>query len=566
MDKHKYAPFIDLNRKLSSRKALKQPNSEQPPLSIVNQPFFIIEDCNPVLVLNPSQESCASVEVPNVKLPEISTAKKRKLKNTSYHSGAVCPKMKKTKPRPSKTMDNWLSPIVISAQEPLENQKKEKKPKTAASGTRVILKTAANETTEPSPSLTQKKTLEIKTRPENKKSTVDKHRDEKLDVLLMNKNNFDFKELMQQYTRRQGLPENTRVFSINGQFEYIKRGLLRREWVENKVAGSQAFHLKWTCNDSEQDYKTLRNGQMFNHIGNNREITTKSGLCNNLRNSVVHGASVDLFFPRCYDLGDTAQLHELKIDYEQTSIVNIVKSHAEYFREYDAPIQIDIDLLAVAMHYCSHLIENITNTCERTQFYPFIKERSVHLPVSQGEIQEMLSYSEITFPFTSFKAHWDYPSETMRNSSISMANYIYSSLPQSKIDGLSNIWIIKPGQNSRGSGVHCVKGLKCILDLATQMKARVIQKYIERPLLIPTTSGMCKFDIRQWVLISSLNPLKVYYYNSNYLRICQSPYTLDDLDPSRHLTNFSVQKYNSKHIEDTVWSLSQFIKHLNTEK
>lgn len=493
MDKHKYAPFIDLHRKLSSRKALEQPNPEQPPLSIPNWHSLHLEEHNSALALNPSQKSCASVEAHKVKLPEISTGKKRKLKKSSYHSGVLGTNDKKTKPQPSKTVDNWLSPIVITAQEPPGNPKK---PKTAVSGTRVTLKTG-EESNQPPPSLARKGSLELQTRPENKQSAAGKHRDEQLNVLLMNKNNAGFKEFMQQYNRRQGLPGNTQVFSINGQFEYVKRGLLRRGWAENKVQESQAFHLKWVCNDSEQDYKTLRNGQLFNHLGNNREITTKSGLCNSLRNSVVHGTSVDLFFPRSYDLGDTTQLNELKMDYEQTSIVNIVKSHALYFRECQVPIQIDIDLLVVAMHYCSHLIENVTDNCERAQFYPFIREESAHLPISQGEIQEMLSYSKIAFPFTSFKAHWDYPSETMKNSCISMTNSIYSSFPQSKIDGLLNIWIIKPSQNSRGSGVRCVKGLKSILDLATQMKARVIQKYIERPLLIPTTSGMCKFDIRQ---------------------------------------------------------------------
>ena len=91
-----------------------------------------------------------------------------------------------------------------------------------------------------------------------------------------------------------------------------------------------------------------------------------------------------------------------------------------------------------------------------------------------------------------------------------------------------------------------------------------MQKYIEKPLLLSHHNEIRKFDIRQWVLVTSFDPLQIYIFSEFYLRICGSKYELNDIQDSyKHLTNFSIQKHNSKvsnKDEDLVMSQEEFFR------
>ena len=94
---------------------------------------------------------------------------------------------------------------------------------------------------------------------------------------------------------------------------------------------------------------------------------------------------------------------------------------------------------------------------------------------------------------------------------------------------------------------------------ASPVEPYVVQKYVERPLLI----GGKKFDLRLYVVVTSFRPLRAFVSRLGFARFCAAKYVASqsargDLgDRYAHLTNVAVQKKNAEYnaAHGGKWSL-----------
>ena len=111
-------------------------------------------------------------------------------------------------------------------------------------------------------------------------------------------------------------------------------------------------------------------------------------------------------------------------------------------------------------------------------------------------------------------------------------------------DGHSPL-IVKRGVSARGEGIELTVELpdvqRVAKDAASSATTSICSKYIERPFIV---NGR-KFDLRIYVCVLSIIPLRAYVHREILARFCVSTYkegaeTLHDR--ARHLTNYSINK------------------------
>ena len=104
----------------------------------------------------------------------------------------------------------------------------------------------------------------------------------------------------------------------------------------------------------------------------------------------------------------------------------------------------------------------------------------------------------------------------------------------------SQLWIMKPKASSQGKGIQVISSFDEVPRGAGQPPC-LVQQYISNPMLI---DGY-KWDLRIYVAITSINPLRIYVYEEGLCRFASEKYDTSDLkNIFSHLTNYSINKKN----------------------
>ncbi|KAK3736202.1 hypothetical protein QZH41_011889, partial [Actinostola sp. cb2023] len=363
---------------------------------------------------------------------------------------------------------------------------------------------------------------------------------------------------------------------------------LMSRMVRNAVAS-----FIWTVRRDDVDFKYLQKDQTVNHFSRSYSFTTKVGLCTNLHN-LVYYEEVDpmTFFPRCHRLDEDDKL-EFIDDYRIGAAINIVKWVISRYENgpvdenavpttNDPIVETTIEKESTqdndespveVVHTNVLPVKALTSSLEACREY---LRRQDHLDVddpinskpviSEALWDEIINHSyELRQSHTIIARAFPFLRECQN-----VMNKLKEHMPQIDIDGQRNVWIVKPGAKSRGRGIMCMDRLEDILKLTGsiigQKEGRwVVQKYIERPLLIYRV----KFDIRQWYLVTDWNPLTIWFYQDCYLRFCSHNFSLEDFHVSIHLANNSVQKHfendkvrDKRLPEENMWSSDEFKSYL----
>ena len=158
-------------------------------------------------------------------------------------------------------------------------------------------------------------------------------------------------------------------------------------------------------------------------------------------------------------------------------------------------------------------------------------------------------------------------------------------LRQIKLDSFSSnqsastgYWIIKPVASSCGRGIKVLTSQQA--EKIHPKKKALIQRYLMKPYLIDGK----KFDLRIYVLVTGVDPLRVYIHDEGLTRISTAKYSLKNIQNQfAHLTNYSINKkaavFKAASVEDDndqnnadvdpegfKWSLAAFRRWLSAKE
>jgi len=398
------------------------------------------------------------------------------------------------------------------------------------------------------------------------------------------------------WLKKNRLPANSKVFCVSSMYrKSIRKSLLKIGWIENKDQESYCFHFKFTLKGSQIPFKMLQKYQIVNHFQKVQCLTTKIGLLQSLRDiSFFSNKNIDSIFPRAFDCNEKWDYEEFTQYYKLTRAESILKRYiclAHENRRNDPEYRDLAPLIKTALKVTIRRLMNLDEMVDSQKDWTPITLKEWDI-ISKGEVTEedlakmMIkqnlkrqeknenrakkkkkkskrskkgdSSSELNINVDNNDEQNNIEDNVQQASTVQLSGEeveventlkkLHEVYPQTRINGMGNIWILKPSGLSRGRGIKLYSSLVEINHhLTTKDFSYILQKYIENPLCYKRK----KIDIRQWVVVAGWNPLTILFYDECYIRISSSDFTLSNIkNRFIHLTNNSVNKKSKNFVEE----------------
>ncbi|XP_017777508.1 PREDICTED: tubulin glycylase 3A-like [Nicrophorus vespilloides] len=405
-----------------------------------------------------------------------------------------------------------------------------------------------------------------------------------------------------------------RIFTIKGGWQTLRRCFLKRNWVEkyelakstkpgNVVNPSNClddlcsnlptrqswespsahiakcertimsrllqFHdvdFYWNTRKDQHDTHLRINCHKLINRFSRSLFTSKEGLCLLLQQMYWHNEPgiAQVNFPRCYVLGFPDHYNNFIEDFRITACTSLLKF---IIHKYETEDKYVIQSPEGQIPYGSFKFA-IARLNDYIDFRKHLDIDREATPVLDEQWDQFLKHFKLIIHENNvFLESKEYNLDELIAASKSVLKKIDPFWPQLDLDGMKNIWIMKPGNKCRGRGIQLIKDVKDVAKIMDLKLKYVVQKYIEKPLIIYET----KFDIRQWFLITSVQPLMIWMYRESYLRFSSQNFSLENFHESLHLTNHAVQcKYKNKQDrnkalpDENMWDCHTFKTYLNS--
>lgn len=175
---------------------------------------------------------------------------------------------------------------------------------------------------------------------------------------------------------------------------------------------------------------------------------------------------------------------------------------------------------------------------QRTNHFPsmYLLCRKGHLSTTLGKMRRKLPSHFAYYPRT-----W-----SMRSERIQFTQYM-AAVRQRRI---LKYFILKPNSGCQGRGIIVARDPLTALDDHI-LDNYIVQEYVHRPLLLEGK----KFDLRVYVLLTSIRHPSIFLFNDGLVRICTEPYETPNEENvkqvCKHLTNYAVNKKSSEFVFNT---------------